>query len=41
MPATSDAADPSDAWGVDFDDGDDDWDDKSDHNYVRCVRPGV
>ena len=28
------------AWGVGFDNGDDDWDDKSDEDYVRCVRDG-
>ncbi len=38
---SSHAADPSDAWNVDFDDADVDNDDKDDDNDVRCVRPGT
>ena len=32
--------DEDSAWGVDFDNGDDDWDRKSNSYYVRCVRDG-
>lgn len=36
--STSYAFDTTDAWNVDFDDGDVDADDKTDSGYVRCVR---
>ena len=38
--SSTNAYDPDDAWDVDFDDGDADWDYKDDYDYVRCVRGG-
>ena len=34
------ASDPSEAWAVEFDDGDVDKDAKGDSNFVRAVRAG-
>jgi len=28
------------AWGVNFNNGNDNWNNKSNNNYVRCVRDG-
>ena len=39
--STTYASDSSYAWGVDFNLGNDVWDDKTDSSYVRCVRGGI
>ena len=39
--ATTDAFNNNLAWDVNFYFGDDSWDDKSNHAYVRCVRGGL
>ena len=36
--STTFAGDTNDAWVIIFTSGDDDWDNKSSSNYVRCVR---
>ena len=38
--STTVVSDEDYAWGVDFDRGNDFWDDKSNSHYVRCVRAG-
>ena len=38
--STSVAPDSSNAWDVNFNNGNDNWDDKSNSNFVRCVRAG-
>ncbi len=36
--STTDASNTSDAWLVNFNNGNDNWNNKSNTNYVRCVR---
>jgi len=38
--STTNASDSSNAWNVNFNNGNDDWNNKSNSNYVRCVRAG-
>lgn len=38
--STTNASNTSNAWNVNFNNGDDNWNDKSNSNYVRCVRAG-
>ncbi len=36
--STTNASDTSNAWNVNFNNGNDNWNDKTNTNYVRCVR---
>ena len=38
--STTNASDSSNAWNVNFNNGNDNWNDKTNSNYVRCVRSG-
>ena len=38
--STTNASDTSNAWNVNFNNGNDNWNDKTNSNYVRCVRAG-
>ena len=37
--STTNASDTSNAWNVNFNNGNDNWNDKANTNFVRCVRP--
>lgn len=38
--STTNASDTSNAWNVNFNNGNDNWNNKTNSNYVRCVRDG-
>ena len=38
--STTNASNSSNAWNVNFNNGNDDWNNKTNSNYVRCVRAG-
>lgn len=38
--STSNVSNPNNAWNVNFNNGNDNWNNKDNDNYVRCVRGG-
>lgn len=39
--STTNASDSGNAWNVNFNKGNDNWNNKTNSNYVRCVRSGA